>query len=186
MSDWALYRCMEKNLVQCSAAPSFQISKYLRYRDDVLCFAEDESDANIFINRLQSAAGGVWELELDVMSWFCVPMLDVLLLKKDDAGVTTIGYKPYVKPTARHVPLHPDSTHEPSIHRSWPLGEVSRFYKTSSSRKYFDERKDIFIRRLRHNFFDQSVLNSCIAWRFQELCQHLLRSGLPVGPELLG
>ena len=93
-------------------------------------------------------------------------MLDVLIFKKKLGVSSSICWKPYTKPTARHLPLHPCSKHPRSTHMSWPIAECMRFVCTSFARGDFEIRKRAFVEKLRHHFFDSEIIQACINWKY--------------------
>ncbi len=60
-------------------------------------------------------------------------MLDTFVFKGEgfELGGGFLSYRPYIKPTARHVPLSHHSLHSWSVHRSWPVSEIRRMHSLS-------------------------------------------------------
>ena len=75
-----------------------------------------------------------------------------------------LGYKPFIKPSARHVPLASDSAHQRSVHLSWPLAEIRRMWLRSSCWQDFRKFRDLKISRWGHFFLDRAILENCRSW----------------------
>ena len=164
LSDYCFYRLAERGLVQNCRAVDYHILLYLRYRDDILFVAESWDYINPFLQKLSDMAGRCWKLEIDACSAMYVPMLDVLVHKERRGAMSALAWRPYKKPSARHLPLHDSSQHLRSTHESWPLAELQRFSRTCMKDVHFRQRRLDFIRHLEHHFVSRSIIDSCRLW----------------------
>ena len=71
----------------------------------------------------------------------------------------------YTKPAARHVLLGPHSEHPASIHRNWPLAEMSRMHRLCSNLRASRYARGRRIDRFRRFFLSPEVIEKCTAWR---------------------
>ena len=103
---------------------------------------------------------------LQESSSFCASMLDCKVFKGQSFVSTgRVDYSPYIKPTARHVPLDQSSAHAPSIHRSWPVNEIARMYSRSLRHCVFEYFRRVKIRRFEQFFMSPAILQQCKSWR---------------------
>ncbi len=126
---------------------------YLRFRDDIFVVARNREAANKALTVLQGRASKCWKVELQEVSSHSASMLDCRVFK--GLGVVSCGrddYSPYIKPTARHVPLDQSSAHTQCVHRSWPIGEIARMYSRSSRPAIFEYLRRVKIRRFEQFF----------------------------------
>lgn len=101
---------------------------YKRYHDDIIFVADSPKSARDFTSVLIRAALPHYILEVDEASLESVPMLDIQVFKTQNGRLL---YRPFVKETARHIPLHSSSDHPTSVHHSWPVAEVARMWRRS-------------------------------------------------------
>ena len=126
VSDTILYNYVEEPWaanrdVQLAHGVEF----YGRYRDDVLIIARRGAALRTFFHGMSKRARGVYTIAFDNPSCQSIDYLDVTLFKhKNHLDGDSVSYKPYRKPTAVHVPLHRGSGHNPSVHDSWPSGDL--------------------------------------------------------------
>jgi len=139
----------------------YDVVAYARYRDDLL----------IAINAHESNVPHCWhafkrwahpfEVTLDGASDLSVVMLDVEFYKGDGWSSTgVIDYRPYVKPTSQGLVLNHTSDHTPSIHLNWPMGEVKRFWRNSSSVQSFLHVRDRLVMRLKRYNHPKNVIEA--------------------------
>ena len=139
---------------------------YRRYRDDVLVLTHDTAGANRLFGIAKQIAAACWTLEVERTSSFSISMLDVRLYKGlKFAYDGRLDFCPYIKPSARHVPLSCFSAHAPSVHRGWPMGEIRRMHKLSGLRSVFEMYRNIKINRFRRFMLKPAVIQSCVLWR---------------------
>ena len=102
-------------------------------------------------------------MKLESCSKFYNTMLDLLVYKQlsEDGRNCSIQWKPYIKETARHLPLGEDSWHTKHCHRSWVAAELERFRLCSSKEKDFNRRREIFRNRLKASHFSFAALGLC-------------------------
>ena len=83
-----------------------------------------------------------------------------------------LAHKSFIKPTARHLPLGPDSRHAPAIHESWPVAEMARMTNRSARPTDAVMFRDIKISRFAECFLPECVLKSCRSYvpRFPIQC----------------
>ena len=89
-----------------------------------------------------------------------VDMLDITVFIDGDR----FGWKPFVKPTARHIPLSHHSHHAPFVHKSWPVGGIRRMYKNSLHHSDSVEFKARKIARFDQFFMTDQCLQACYDW----------------------
>ncbi len=79
---------------------------YLRYRDDLLVVAKSTEQATVFFDNLYRQAKLCWKIDVGVPDECAVPFLDLLVYtgsRYKHRGL--LDFAPYVKPSARHIPL---------------------------------------------------------------------------------
>lgn len=101
---------------------SLGVLLWLRFRDDVFCVCKDPEASRAIRQRVQELAAPLCEVKLERFSLSWVHFLDITVFKQSTVGVSKLMFKPFVKPTARHIPLAGDSMHPRATHRSWPMG----------------------------------------------------------------
>jgi hypothetical protein len=134
------------------------VSLYLRFRDDVFVVCKEPSSARNFIDSFVERSGVFCEVKLEKVSLVSVPFLDFCISKSDDGY---LDFSPYVKPTARHLPLSSDSCHPRSVHASWPVAECRRMFKRASCADLALAWVAAKISRWRHHLLDESILRRC-------------------------
>ncbi len=87
-------------------------------------------------------------------------MLDMYVFK----WFHRLAWKPYVKASARHIPLSATSCHSPSCHRSWPVGKIRRMHSRSCIPRHFQSARQAKLDRFRHFFMDPSVWSMAANW----------------------
>ena len=87
-----------------------------------------------------------------------VPFLDFCISKTGDGY---LEFSPYVKPTARHLPLSSDSCHTRSVHASWPVSECRRMFKRASCADLAKAWVAAKISRWRHHLLDERIVSRC-------------------------
>ena len=105
----------------------------------------------------------VVKLERFSLNW--ATFLDFEIYKSPPNGEGVIKFKPYVKKTARHLPLSSSSYHPANILRAWPLAEMSRMSRRSSDREAARVWQKAKIWKLQHHFFDSRVVALCKEWQ---------------------
>ena len=143
LSDNTFYELCEKTF---AAQASFQqlhgVHFYARYRDDICIVATPGTGIISFVNRMRYLCSHVYQLECECVSSSHVDFLDVTFFKpRSFSNTGLIGFRPYVKPSANKVPLHPNSAQPSAIHKAWPIAEISRIRKHSSCEAIFDSAK---------------------------------------------
>ena len=91
--------------------------------------------------------------------WECIGW--IVRFKPEDVDVTRrLSWRPYIKPTANHVPLRASSNHSKGIHAAWPVTEVARMHRLSCTAQDFHVYRDIKLNSLAFLYakFHQSIL----------------------------
>ena len=85
-------------------------------------------------------------------------MLDLIVMRSGSG----LSHKPYIKPSARHIPLSPDSSHHPAIHSAWPIAEINRMRARSVKLSDFHHFRYIKVQRFGECFISPAVLEKCM------------------------
>ena len=91
-------------------------------------------------------------------------MLDMFVFKWCEHGSYRLAWKPFVQESARHVPLSQTSCHAPSVHRSWPVGEIRRMHARSLVPRHFKLARDAKVGRFQEFFMDSEIIRSTVRW----------------------
>lgn len=153
---------VEKELLK--EADQLGILKYLRYRDDILVLLRDLSFSRLFRDRLISLASIYCQVQQESYSLVGVSFLDLFVFKSDPARCSSVMVRPYIKESARHIPLASDSMHPPAVHRSWPVAEVIRMHRRSSCSSISKAWRRAKIVRFQAFRLDPAVVQKCMAW----------------------
>jgi hypothetical protein len=97
-------------------------------------------------------------------------MLDLFVFKHEHHSCVQLAYKPYVKPTARHVVLSSTSAHSRSCHRSWPCAEIQRMHSRAAFSRDFEAAKQAKLERFRWFFLDPGIVSKACAWQPKGVC----------------
>ncbi len=139
---------------------------HLRYRDDIFVICKSREAANRALAVVQSRAKTCWKVELREFSTYSVSMLDTWVFKGRSCHSTEmVDYSPYVKKTARHVPLDKSSAHAPSIRTARPINEIARMFRRSLHRSHSEYFRCAKIRRFEQCLMLRAILQECKAWR---------------------
>ena len=90
-------------------------------------------------------------------------MLDVsvrILPRLDVLHSCTFEVTPYSKPTHRPLPLQTHSHHNPSVH-NWPLGQVNRLWRNSSSWDIFQHARVSLFSRYAEQLLSKDMIDRC-------------------------
>ncbi len=162
LSDLAFWKKVEVGL----PLAEFGVHFYGRYRDDVLVISNTKQGAQGIFDVARRRASGCWNLVLEDTSTYSMHMLDLLFYKGPRFKCSQhLDFAPYIKPTARHVPLHTSSAHAPAIHEGWPVGEVSRMRRHSYHGFTFEFHRRLKVRRFARFFLSPKVIRTCKVWR---------------------
>ena len=166
ISDWTFYKKCEQGFLDGIQCLQFGILAYVRYRDDAIVVSTSLAGLLDFWEALTIKAKPDWTLELESHSRREAAMLDVWIFKHCVGnGRYVLRHRPYVKPTARHIPLDQRSWHPHTVHRSWPLAELQRHHRNSMMRKDFDQIKATFLHKLQTHFIEPQIIQKCVAWQ---------------------
>jgi hypothetical protein len=138
---------------------------YLRFRDDVFVVLTDLSTTPSFRNRFEQLASKYCVVSLESFSLVGVPFLDFFIFKSSSSGHGVLMHRPFIKKTARHIALGSDSYHPRSVHESWPVAEMLRMTRRSSSIQLAEEWRAIKLARFVHFRLAPHVLLKCASWR---------------------
>jgi hypothetical protein len=138
VSDASFLELVELQLLTANSRTQHGIELYARYRDDILVVLSDPQCCSPFVKQLVSLAAPLYVVERESFSLVGSQMLDLFVFKHlCGDGVHRLRCSPFVKPSARHIPLTPASCHAPSCHRAWPIAEVSRMHSRSFNYRHF-------------------------------------------------
>ncbi len=164
LSDLALWSLVERNLV--AGMHGLGIYGYLRFRDDSFLVGRDAQSIAEFVKKFETGTKGIWKVEVGPVERYSCPFLDLSIYKGPRFHASgKLDHVPYTKPTARHVVLSSRSAHAQSVHRNWPISEMVRMHRLSSSARaslFYRERK---LKRFRLFFLPASTISRCKAWR---------------------
>ena len=135
-SPWACSRLVQQR---------HSVRVWLRYRDDVFVVYDCPRLFRAFLVGIRQRLHRVWEIELSAVSRVSVNFLDLTLYR--DGFSDCIKFRPYVKPTARGVPLNQHSHHPPTC-LQWPHAHLHRLALHSCNLESFEWAKLCFICRL--------------------------------------
>ena len=166
LSNLAFCGAVELPLFRELGLRGVKLVTYARFFDDILVVAE-KSDAIFVQSAITKRSLPHFIIELEAVSQVSVPMLDMTIRKVRKSPTDdfcTLTWRPYVKATALHLPLHHDSLHCPSIHVAWPLAEVQRLYRRSSLMCDFERARDQKLARWSRFFLHPHMLEQCRRW----------------------
>lgn len=118
ISDLALWLLREKKVHQRMADLGSELLVYVRYRDEILAVVSAPKFCPVLTERLEICARPACTVVTESCSLIGVQMLDVMVFKHHERGTVRLAWRPYIHPTARHVPLASSSC---------PLGHVWLF-----------------------------------------------------------
>lgn len=147
------------------ASRGLAVLAYCRFFDDILMILPDEGVFDDIIALFKSKARPHFTIEVDAVSNHAVPMLDMLVRKRLYGQDCKIVWRPYVKPTALHLPLHHESLHIPATHVSWPIAEMRRLHQLSTFSHEFEHARNLKLARWSQFFLHSCVLESCKQWK---------------------
>ena len=113
---------------------------------------------------MSGLAKPAYTLEIDGVDDDSVVMLDIEIYKSQRGANWILRHKPYVKPTARHIPLGSDSYHPRSVHQSWPRAEMLRLHKRASLPQQSLLFRLAKITRFAYFGLDEQALDKCLDW----------------------
>ena len=96
---------------------------------------------------------------------------------------TRLCYKPYIKDTARHLPLSWNSWHSRAVHVSWPINEMRRLHLNASRSSDSAKAREAKISRWKECLMDPAQVTAArnwsprakICWSFR--CDHVPTAG---------
>ena len=111
-------------------------------------------------------------------------MLDIFVFKHESNGTTKLAWKPYVKPTARHVVLSTSSSHSVSCHRAWPVAEICRMFSRSCFSHHFEEARRAKLDRFEWFFLASESVDLAARW-VPKVIPCTFRAEPVVGPKIV-
>ncbi len=147
------------------------IQCYLRFRDDVFVVLTDLSTTPTFRSRFEQLASKYCVVSLETFSLVGVSFLDFSIFKSNPNGLGVLMHRPFIKKTARHIALGSDSYHPRSVHESWPVAEMLRMTRRSSSNELAEQWRGIKLARFIHFRLAPHVILKCAEWRAREPSQ---------------
>lgn len=154
---------------------------YLRYHDDMLLVTSSRQIFEEVCGRVCELASPCYVIKVEEISEQSVCMLDMQIFKGrrfENSG--KLDFCPYVKPTARHIPLGGESSHSAGIHMSWPVAEIKRMWALSYNKSDYEKFKAVKVNRFEDFFLAPEVLEKCRSWqpisRHSSIARELLES----------
>ena len=144
LSSINFFEQVEKHIFDSSGVLSMRssIQIYCRYHDDILIALRNEEEAKFALSEICKYSGSSYKLELDHVSLNGVSMLDLFVFRSINVFESRrLSFKPFIKPSAQHIPLGSDSEQPRHVHTSWPISEISRMHRLSQHPQGFKEFK---------------------------------------------
>lgn len=168
ISDACLYHLVERNRLDTKEGRDMRgVLLYARFKDDILAIVKGRDNLRSLVAEMRSNAKPCYEIEVEKVSKEQVEMLDISVSRAENR----IRWQPfikqsarYIKPSARHIPLGPESNHGRKIHASWPVSEIRRMFSLSTNRETAEHFRSIKVARFRRFFLDPEVIKSCENW----------------------
>ena len=159
ISDLAFWASVEKPLFnRLPVGP--KLCGYIRFRDDVFAIVDNHIVGNL-LGALFRKHGRMFKVTVDEVSPTTVTMLDLrvhkLLPEQVDTQNCSLGFSPFIKPSARHIPLGPSSAHPAACMRAWPRAELLRMRSRSSCVEAARAAQERKIRRFELFFLDRFI-----------------------------
>lgn len=146
LMDWVFYSRCEKWFSEFPGTLwSHGISRYYRYRDDILILGTTTAGVRDFLEEMRSRAS-YFVIGVDEASRDGVKFLNV----KVSRDGRHFRCAPFTKCTALLRPLDVSSMHVPHVHLAWPKAQVASLGKLANSEAGVEEAKQAFISRMRH------------------------------------
>lgn len=155
----------------------FGILAYGRYHDDIIVVGSHANRGRSVVTKIQQLARPCYRDAVDEVSRCCVSMLDIMIYKPTNVNVMRkLEWRPFIKPSAKHVPLSNSSMHPEFVHRTWPVTEVIRMFHLSIHRydflhfpdllhfRDFLHLRDLKIARFQQYHLAQRVIDLCKSW----------------------
>ena len=138
---------------------------YVRYHDDILLVCSDPDSAKCVLSEFCRLVNPHYRIDLEEVSNNGVAMLDLLVYKNCNVcSSNRLSYQPYIKPSARHVPLAPTIEQHSHVHLGWPISEVRRMWKLFENVDHFREFRQLKVDRFRRFGIPDHILARCLDW----------------------
>ena len=136
----------------------------------------------------------VWKIKVEDISSTTIDFLDVnLYVPNPRSGQLGLRWSLHRKVTSQRVFLHHASFHAPSVHRSWPIAEMERVGRRSSSYRFFLKDRAEHVRLFRDSFLHPDICSVCAVFApHKHQHQKVVKQGrttrlvLPYHPALTG
>jgi hypothetical protein len=139
------------------------VIKYVRFRDDVFVLLDDIKYTPAFKECFFANSSRFCKVVLESYSLVGATFLD-LRISKPPSGFGFLQWQPYIKATARHLPLGSDSYHSWTCHRAWPRAEILRMHRRSSSCHLSKRWRQIKIDHFKRHMLHWRVIKDCSDW----------------------
>ena len=134
LSDVAFYKMAEQLwAVDPSVMRAHHVLYYGRFKDDAIIIAAGTAELRRqYIWGIQDRARFFKITDITVAA-LSTEMLDITLYRGARWKATgVLDHTLYTKVSSQKVPLAPTSAHAPCVHKAWPQGQISRFYRRCS------------------------------------------------------
>ena len=136
----------------------YNIKLYARVKDDIfMILGESPHRTKIARDWNIACPGSNFVIDKWEASMEGVEIVDLFVYRQHRAS-NRLSYHTHFKESSLGIPLNPSSAHNQNIIRSWPIGELDRFAKNSSSHFAFLETRKILVKRLTRFLYPASVI----------------------------
>ena len=153
LSDCAFCHLAGSNFAADHTTQSqFGIIFYARFKDDGLIITTGSRDQRRSFESLFREKAKPFAIHFDDVSQHSISMLYVVLFKGPRWKKTgVLDYRLHTKPTNQWAPLLCSSSHHPSVHTSWPKGQLRRIKMRCSDPATVNAEVQRFRDRYRHH-----------------------------------
>lgn len=151
LADAAFYSDVERNRVDNARwLATMGIRLYARFKDDIfMAVSTDPIIYHTCYRWLVTDNRSCFKVKLEAVSRSNVDMLDINIFKGPRyASSGRLDFRPIWKKTSLGAPLSFSSVHPSNIHLSWPVSELGRLHRHSSSATLSAQARSVFIERL--------------------------------------
>eukprot|EP00929_Paragymnodinium_shiwhaense_P065148 TRINITY_DN32696_c0_g1_i1.p1 TRINITY_DN32696_c0_g1~~TRINITY_DN32696_c0_g1_i1.p1 ORF type:complete len:261 (-),score=3.42 TRINITY_DN32696_c0_g1_i1:162-944(-) len=162
-ADMNLFELGEKHYaIRPEVWRSYGITTWLRYRDDVFLVGDTTLGIYRFPLNFRQRISSCYTATTEAVSRKTVRMLDMEVYKHTSDGVARLRVRPFFKNT-NSVPLSFLSSHAPGVH-SWPMSEVRRVAKLSSTVEDFEHARSTLCWRFSNSLFPIEFVQRMFAY----------------------
>ena len=141
---------------------------YTRYRDDIFIMYSDSvgpGNCETFVQGIIDKAAQIYKVVPESFSKES-SFLDIFVYKPASfMGSGKLAWRPFIKASAQKLPLSHHSIHNPVIHTSWPLAEISRIYRRSWTEQVFSIAKSTLLEAFSRAFMHEDILCQVKNWK---------------------